>query len=887
MRGPLAGWRLPLRLAWRDARRAKGRSLLVLVMIALPVLAVSAASVLYTTQEVSPVEGLDRRLGSAQALVRLDPGDRAVEQGVDPFMGFTSTGARREPGRPTLAQVRQALGEPDAPAVQLSSGSYNVRTDGGEVPADITETDLLDPLTRGLVELVDGRLPRSAGEVVVNPELARRDAEPGQQLTLRNGAVLDVVGIAESTSYTGYPQAWTRPGSTRPGADPDAGPGEGPRSTESTWLVGGAPVTWQDVRALNAIGAVALSRAVVTDPPPSSAIPPAVRSAPGGLDEATVTVLVLVVVMVLIEVVLLAGPAFAVGARRQSRTLALFAAAGGVPRQARRVVLASGVVLGLAGALLGVVLGLIAALPLLPVLQGFSTTRFGPFEVSWWQLAVIALFGVVSALLAAAVPAWIASRQDVVAVLAGRRGDTRASRRSPLLGVVLLGAGVAGAAWGAVGGGNEIAIAASAVVSVLGMVLLVPVVVVAVARLATRLPLALRFAARDAARHRTRTVPAVAAVAATVAGVVALGIGLSSDEHQNEATYRPTAAEGAMLVTSYDRPRDWDAYRASLADTLPGAEVTAMEGLVLREGGTRAELSVLAGDGDGSALQSWGGAFDASVLVADVMPRALLGGVVDGPAMERADAVLAAGGVVAFADRPVEGDEARLVARTYRERGGPETVASVRADADWVEVPNDWAPVLAVVPSSVATELGGSASTVGLLVPGPVDTAAEERADEALTALPGSPTTYVERGYQADEAAVVVQLILAALGAVLMLGGTLTATFLALSDARPDLATLSAVGASPRTRRAIAAAYALVVGLVGAVLGALVGAIPGVAITYPLTGPGSSGTTGGPATYLDVPWLLVTGVVLGLPLLTAAVVGLTARSRLPLVARLD
>ena len=81
----------------------------------------------------------------------------------------------------------------------------------------------------------------------------------------------------------------------------------------------------------------------------------------------------------------------------------------------------------------------------------------------------------------------------------------------------------------------------------------------------------------------------------------------------------------------------------------------------------------------------------------------------------------------------------------------------------------------------------------------------------------------------------ILLLVLGVLGGVLMLGGTLTATFLALSDARPDLATLSAVGASPRTRRGVAAAYALVVGLVGAALGTVVGFIPGVAITYPLT----------------------------------------------------
>ena len=37
MSGPLGAWRLPLRIARRDALRHRGRSVLVLVMIALPV----------------------------------------------------------------------------------------------------------------------------------------------------------------------------------------------------------------------------------------------------------------------------------------------------------------------------------------------------------------------------------------------------------------------------------------------------------------------------------------------------------------------------------------------------------------------------------------------------------------------------------------------------------------------------------------------------------------------------------------------------------------------------------------------------------------------------------------------------------------------------------
>ena len=78
--------------------------------------------------------------------------------------------------------------------------------------------------------------------------------------------------------------------------------------------------------------------------------------------------------------------------------------------------------------------------------------------------------------------------------------------------------------------------------------------------------------------------------------------------------------------------------------------------------------------------------------------------------------------------------------------------------------------------------------------------------------------------------------------------------------------------------------------LIGRVLRAAVDMdkMPGVAITYPLTAPYGFGEgAGGPSHYLDVPWLLVLGVVVGLPLLTSAVVGLTARSRLPLVARLE
>jgi putative ABC transport system permease protein len=193
-----------------------------------------------------------------------------------------------------------------------------------------------------------------------------------------------------------------------------------------------------------------------------------------------------------------------------------------------------------------------------------------------------------------------------------------------------------------------------------------------------------------------------------------------------------------------------------------------------------------------------------------------------------------------------------------------------------------------VLSSHAAARLSLPSEPVGVVFDatriGSTELSGLEQSIDALS--PQGAEVYVERGYQVPNSERIVLWILFGLAAVLMLGGTLTATFLALSDARPDLATLSAVGASPRTRRAVAAAYAVSVGVVGAVLGAAVGFVPGIAVTYPLTRPYNSGDPG-PSHYLSIPWLEIVGLVVLLPLLTAAIVGLLARSRLPLVARLD
>ncbi|QIG45066.1 ABC transporter permease [Nocardioides anomalus] len=865
----LSAWRLPLRLARRDAVRHRARSALVLLMIALPVLAVTAADVLISTSSVSGPESLDRRLGSAQALVTVTDGIQDVQQRPDPEDGFPNLQGDGESPAPDADQVASLLD--GARLLDLRQGQVQIATDDGRTDAQAVETDLSDPVTDGLFRLTSGRLPRAAGEVVVNQALLDEGYDVGDRLDLTADgapAAPTIVGVAESATVRGFPVA------------------AGPLDTlgvqtegATTWLVDGGAVSWATVRQLNAIGALVASRSVIEHPPPSSQWPPGLQ--PGSSDDSSLAVIGLVVVMALIEVVLLAGPAFAVSARKQQRSLALLAATGGTPPQARRVVVAGAVVLGGVGAAIGVVLGIGVARLAQPLFQARSVEWFGPFQVSWLHLLGVAAFGLLSAVLAAAVPAYLASRQDVVAVLAGRRGDRPPSLRSPLLGLVLLGAGIAGSVAGATrSSGGELLIAASAIPAVLGMVLLVPVVLAGLARLSGRLPLALRYAVRDADRHRTRTVPAVSAVAATVAGVVALGIGMSSDAAENQATYQPSLPRGVAMVSGADPDTSWDSLRAIVQRTLPGATITAQRGLTDEDSYTE----VL--DGDEPLVSSSGGAVGANIMVSDDdLPLGLLG--VSAADARRARAALAAGEVVAFANsRRPDGPVALVTHRFDPTTGEDQGVRRAQADATFVTVDGTWPGPAAVVPTAVADQLQTEPRTVSLAVTGVSVSEDQEKAvDEGLTAVAQYASMYVERGYQADDATVIIQIVLVLLGGVLMLGGTLTATFLALSDARPDLATLAAIGASPRTRRAVAAAYAVVVGVVGAVLGAAVGFIPGVAVSRPLTTANYNDGPSGP--YLDVPWLMVFGLVVLLPAVTALVVGIAARSRLPLVARLD
>ncbi len=885
MSGWLARWRLALRIARRDARWHKGRTLLVVLMVGLPVLVITGGDTLFRSADVDAGEQVAVRLGEADAVIS---GESRAEIAADPATGIVH--AKAAPADPAWTRDEVTGLLPGGSRVVESRISWlYVGTDGGYARVDAYAEDATDPMIEGRYEVLEGRLPERTGEIAVGPRVAERGAGLGEDVALtRDDVPAEVVGVVrrpyEAADVVVLPLA-------------DAGLLDEPLSRFYADVPGG--LDWPVVQELNRRGLAVLSREVAADPPPESAWLPAqdVGYRDGGSDAAETAVIALVVASLVLEVVLLAGPAFAVGVRRQRRDLALIGATGGSAGDLRRIVLANGVVLGGGAAVLGAAAGIGLAAAAIPVIEARTDQVFGPFDVPVRDVLLVVAVGLFAGLAAAWFPARQAARTDIVGALAGRRGQVRTSWRAPVVGLVAAAAGLVLVVLGA--RGTELAVAGGAVLLIVGIVAATPWLVGLLAPLADRLPISGRLAVRDATRNRSRTAPAVAAVMATVAGVTALAIGSTSDSAQAQRDYLPSAPMGAGRVYGgMDMTEsDWSAVASVLSREAPDRPVHRLQGNGWANTDEPEEVAALAAgcvgevitcrwfpdEADGVMItQSQG-----QLTVADAAALRAVSG--SGPASE-VIAALEAGRVVVFGSGAVDDSGmVTLAGVRYDGEGGGTLLGTVALPATEVALPEAGTrgvdvPALVVVPPSSAGQLPLPVATTALVTGGPDDPIAEgqeQRISEALAALPSDASLTVERGWQDDLG--LPRLILVLVGGALVLVATLTATGLALTDARPDFATLAAVGAAPRTRRSMAMASAAVVGGGGSLLGVLVGIAPGIAVAYPLT---STDYGAGVDPVLVVPWGVLAAVGIAVPLVAVAVTGVFVRSRLPMSRRM-
>lgn len=875
-RGGRHAWLAALRIARRDALRARGRSALVVALVALPMAAIAGADVFVRTVAPEPDVSVTRVLGKADA--RYEPaGGGRVEQSPD----GSSSGGEGEGGSRS-ADPRSLL-PPGSRAIPLliTEGDVPIQTKTGNVRTGVEELAYADPLAQGIVEQLEGRAPQRAGEVAITPKL--RDAS-GLHVgdSLRGGEGnrrFSVVGVARLPGALYEDEVLALPGAfgnslrfERTGA-------------RTEWLVDTpGQVTWKDVLKANRKGVLVRSRAVILHPPPRDQVPFYAGSSGNATASADEIALVVVIAgMAVLEIVLLAGAAFAVGARRQSRSLALVAAAGGEPRDLRRTVLAGGLLLGLTGAAVGIAVGTAAAwLAIeLRLAEGSLSELPGNFDVRPLEIAAIVLFGAVTGVLAATFPARGAARQDVVAVLAGRRGARRVKKRQPALGLLLAVAGIAVTVFGAAGA-KALVIVAGAVLAQAGLIVLTPAVVGAVGRLGRLLPIGPRLALRDASRQRSRTTPAVAAIMSAVAGSIAVSVYVVSLDDKDRREYPQEARVGQAYV-SLDHSGDvgrMGGIRVAVASNLPVTQTTAVRIVSARSGGVEwavpaakrcpAELGIEAAPGEPvgvddprCAAQDQETPYASPDVVGDAGVLRRLTGV-SSPA---AEAVLAKGGAVSFSSRNVS--EGKITAHLGRD-------GRRRVSLPAVYVPTSSGASLVTLISPAGARKLGLTSRIGGLVfsTSRMPTKGEEqRASAAIGRTGSEPGFRVERGYSGSYGPGLLALLVAS--AVITLGAAGIATALAATEGRPDQATLAAVGATPRVRKLLASFQAATVAGLGTAMGIVAGFLPGAAIVVV-----------DPAMRLLVPWTTLGVTLLAVPLLAMLAALALTRSRVPLERRL-
>jgi putative ABC transport system permease protein len=703
------------------------------------------------------------------------------------------------------------------------------------------------------------------------------------------------------------------------------------------WLVDRPqPLIWAEIEELNTHGVLAYSRHVALHPETAAR-----QVEQSEQDEVALLVVAAASLGLFLLTTLLAGPAFAVSAARQRRTLALAASNGATSAQLRRSVLGQALVLGVFSSLIGTGLGVAGGIAATWAIRRVRPDlMFGPLDIPWPAVGLVAGAAVVSSVVAALIPSRGLGTLDIVSVLRGQSVSPRLRRRVPTTGAILTAVGAAAVTWTSFGRTPMLYLVflAGCVLMVVGSLMLVPLALATVARFAHRLPLPARMAAREAGRQRGRATPTVAAIMAGAAVLAVVAIGLQADTVRRARDHQEIALPGQGMVQGA-----FSAPNASVAESLTRADPTVSTvtlqrlsdsdittpttllaaqrtGCTLRETVTpidyRPELApdtrclTLATDSPltgtsltAAPLEELERFLDLDAAQRDALARGAVA-IVDPAAVADLPRQSLYAGIPQTIDRhrPVDVDvhDGMVTFASYPEKRDNQDMPVVPSEEDitTVDVPvvrlshEQWSRLVSgwysgpggLVTTETATRLGATPQMHSILVraPGGISPELESRLNDLIGATQADMTLQVERGYQRDDA-LALAIAFGVIG-LLILVATLIATALSQAENAPLLGTLAAVGATRATRRALAGAQALYLGLLGSVIGVAVGLVPGVALGRLITTTyREDGTPVFPES-IDIPWLQVVIPLLAVPLVAGALAWVSIR-RAPSVTR--
>ena len=858
----MSAGRAAFRLARRDAVRHKWRSLLIVILILGPVAAATGVDVIYRTQTSAELER-ERAFGGADLIVypNFDAADR---------------------NKLTQGQVEDALPSGSRVVQELAEGQTVFTAPGRLAEASYLVTDHLgDPLTRANARLTSGRAP-GAGEVAISPKLADKLGLAGDgigaSIALRDGASAKVSGIARDPFCLSCTLVVVPPGS----AMAEALDGDG--SPDGAFYVD-LPAGADDDAARSAVEKKTNSYAQTRSQHQSYEIGLGDLGRASEEDIKAAALVTMVAGLGLLEVVLLAGTAFAVGARRQTRDLGMIAAQGGSPGDLRRVVLAQGLLLGAVGAVAGVTAGIGGVVAARPLLERVNNEVMVGVHFGWVEVVVVAAVGVLSGLAAALFPAITAGRRRPVDALASRFPvPTARSKWAPLFGAVLIAGGVTLSLMASylmsdtgnsgppyapnmtLGGDGRIddttgsiAILVGVFIVVGGLLLIAPALLSLLAKLAGRLPATMRVATRDAARHRHRTGPATAAIAVAVGGAVAISCLIASDREGRDRFEANAVPDRVIALSDQGAvdPAMFEQGTAAVQEAIAGAQILPVQRPLLTDGSgqreSRRPMFLVNGP---------------EIAVGDPALVALASGRVADAA--DAAAALDAGRAVVF-DPGFVGSDATVEIRTGY---GTAPLETVRVPA--VVLPRDEAYSAlpqAFVPRSLVEDSGWETVRSTTLLSYPPES--RDQAGAAIAAAEALGIPVISSDEEKDYTRL-IRVGLTAAAALIALLGVAMCVALSAAEGRPDLATLSAIGAPPGRRRRLAGAQALVLAVIGVVLGLGFGFYFARA-ARPATG----------ATETIVPWSDLMLTVAAVPLLAVLVAMLGSIGRVPMTRRVD
>lgn len=926
------GLGLTFRIARREALRHRGRSILSITLLGLPLLGAAAAVTAIDTSTLSPDQQLEQIAGDADAYVEsYDAGPVTQTSWTGEYPDFEwnpdeeDDEEYEERPAPEADDVLAVLPE-GSRVVPFSSymdgPSRQVRTPDGVAGSSFLDLDLSDPLYEtGNLVTIEGEAPGS-GQVAVSTEVAR-------YLGVEVGDDLEVVEDEEDVGYE-ITAIVERPSQLRAwfviGPDFDE-PGPG------SWLVEvPGELTGEQALALNELGFAVWSRAMAADPPTEAR--DSGESGGTGTDANAVAVVGLLVTLVVLEVVLLAGPAFAISVKQRTREFALMSAAGANPAQIRSTVLAGGLLFGIIAAVIGISLGLLGTWLALPLLERMNGYRSMGFEI-WPELQLlIALFAIVTGVMSALAAAIAASKINVCAALAGRRAQPRAKKRWTFIGLGLIAAGALAGLAGVVTN-TTIGMVVGLAALQIGLVCCTPGLVAAISRLGKRLGLAPRMALREAGRNRSAAAPAVAAIMAVVAGGLAITMFAVVDGNRWDETTMYSTPEGmAEVQISYWSAEEGDegpspeefasgteAVFSVLDRVLDDPEThpytTASDcgaGFFCEIRVVRPEANVCPYDPTGdvetdlseadqrAAVEDercnysndyWNSWNNGALVTDDPFVVSSYTGL-GGDDLDEAMAFLADGGVLTGDPLAVTDEGTVRISRLMEgivDQDGTDSTSreEFTFPAMVPDAPRMTTPDLVMAPESMAAmgAVETPASRQYLVSAQTPITAQDIQAlDEALLEAGLSGTedglyAYTWQSFGDNRFGNYVALIAAGITGIVALGATAVATGLVVTETRKDLTTLGAVGATPGLRRRLSMWQSAVISLLGASLGTAVGlaSYAGIAAAlnqnlkwqYPLV-----------ELYgFTVPWTNLLIVLVAVPAIAMAGAALFTRSRLP------